>query len=156
VKDIMTPRTVIAAMAEATSVKEAVDYVSERVFSRIPVYAEHIDEITGFVLRDDILMQMNQGQGDQPVGSFKRNILAVPEVISVSQLLDRLLRAREQIAVVIDEHGGTCGLVTLEDLMETLIGAEIMDEFDKTEDMRALARKLWRERARALGIDDKV
>ncbi len=72
--------------------------------------------------------------------------------MSLSILLDRLLKDRHHIAIVVDEYGGTTGLVTLEDLFETLMGTEIIDESDEIEDMRDLARKLWRERAQALGI----
>ena len=87
---------------------------------------------------------------------MKREILVVPESISLIALLERFLKDRHHIAVVVDEHGGTDGLVTLEDLIETLMGMEIMDETDDVEDMRALARKQWKERARAMGLDADI
>ncbi|MDX9896678.1 MAG: CBS domain-containing protein, partial [Desulfofustis sp.] len=121
-------------------------------FSRIPVYKETIDDITGFVLRDDVLLKNSQGQGGDTLASLKRPIHVVPNTMPLSLLFDALLEQRQHIAIVVNEYGGTEGLVTLEDLVETLIGAEITDELDKVEDMRALARRLWKERAAALGL----
>lgn len=83
---------------------------------------------------------------------LRRDVLVVPEMVSLSQLLEQLLKDRRHLAIVVDEYGGTRGLVTLEDVLETLIGAEIMDESDKVDDMRAWARKLWTDRAEALGL----
>jgi hypothetical protein len=83
---------------------------------------------------------------------LRRDILAVPDLISLATLFEHFLTDRQHIAVVVDEHGGTKGLVTLEDLIETLMGMEIVDETDNVEDMRALARKKWVERVKALGI----
>jgi CBS domain containing-hemolysin-like protein len=83
-------------------------------------------------------------------------MLTVPESVSLSMLLENLLKERHHIALVVDEYGGTEGLVTLEDLVETLMGIEIMDESDTEQDMRAVARRLWQERARKLGVETEV
>ncbi|MBE0566474.1 MAG: DUF21 domain-containing protein [Krumholzibacteria bacterium] len=153
VTDIMTPRTVVCALPESTTVAAALKYVTQTPLSRLPVFRTDLDDITGFVLRDDVLLQMTQGKDDRPLSELKRDILALPDSSSLGLLLERLLQDRRHIAIVIDEYGGTRGLVTLEDVLETLIGIEIIDETDNVEDMRAVARKLWLDRAKALGIE---
>lgn len=153
---IMTPRTVVSALPEDLRVMEALKHITQTPFSRLPLYTIDIDHITGFVLRDDVLLKKAQERSDETLESLKREILAVPESVTLSMLLDRFLKDRQHIAIVVDEYGGTRGLVTLEDVVETLIGIEIMDERDNVEDMRALARKLWIERAKALGIEADI
>ncbi len=153
IADIMTPRTVVEALPEAMSIGEALKRVTAAPFSRLPLYRGGIDEISGFVLKDDVLIASTRGSASGDLTSLKREILAVPESVSLPLLFERLLQARQQIAVVVDEHGGTAGLVTLEDLVETLMGMEIVDETDNVADMRLLARRQWIKRARELGID---
>ncbi|MFN2369803.1 MAG: CNNM domain-containing protein [Candidatus Krumholzibacteriia bacterium] len=153
VTDIMTPRTVVSALPEQMTVADALEYVTQHPLSRLPVYRTGLDDITGFVLRDDVLLLMAQDRGGAPLASLKREIPAIPDSVSLGLLLERLLKERQHIAIVIDEYGGTRGLVTLEDVFETLIGIEIVDETDDAEDMRAVARKLWLDRARAMGIE---
>ncbi|MBM3319915.1 MAG: HlyC/CorC family transporter [Candidatus Eisenbacteria bacterium] len=154
--DIMTPRTVISAIPETAKVSEALELVAGSPFSRLLLYRNNLDEVTGFALKQDILMQKAAGRDEERLSSLKRNILAVPGSMSLSTLLDNFLEHRQHIAIVIDEHGGTRGLVTFEDLVETLMGLEITDETDSVVDMRALARKQWLERAKALGIDEEI
>jgi CBS domain containing-hemolysin-like protein len=154
-RDIMTPRTVISALPEEATIVEALEYVTNKPFSRLPLYRSGIDEITGFVLRDDILVCQTSGRDQEILKTLKREILVAPETATLSMLLEKLIKGRQHIAMVVDEYGGTKGLVTLEDLIETLLGVEIMDEMDNVEDMRVLARKLWAERANALGIDSE-
>jgi len=156
ISDVMTPRTVIAAFPEEMSIMEALKLVTQTPFSRLPIYGRDIDDITGFVLKDDVLVFNTQGQGHKKLKSLRRDILAVPESISLPVLFEYLLKDRQHIAIIVDEHGGTEGLVTLEDLIETLMGMEIMDETDNVENMRALARKKWVERAMALGIKSEI
>ncbi|WP_339135741.1 MAG: hemolysin family protein [Candidatus Electrothrix sp. GW3-4] len=156
VNDIMTPRAVISALPEDMKIIDSMKQVTQTPFSRLPLYAMHIDDITGFVLKEDILINAAQKQSDKKLTALKREILFVPESISLVVLLERFLKERQHIAIVVDEHGGTDGLVTLEDLIETLMGMEIMDETDDVEDMRSLARKQWKERAKALGIDADI
>ncbi|MBN1364371.1 MAG: HlyC/CorC family transporter [Syntrophaceae bacterium] len=156
VTDIMTPRTVIAALAEDKSVAEVSEYVAGIPFSRIPIYQKDIDDITGFVLKDDVLLRDSQERGDEALKTLKRKIMIVPESVVLTGLLEIFLKERQHLAIVVDEYGGTAGLVTLEDLIETLMGLEIVDEMDTVVDMRALARKKWEERARALGIEINV
>ena len=185
--DIMTPRTVIFALPAQMKLTEAWPVISRKPFSRIPVYTQSVDNITGFVLKDDVLIRSTQDCANfriqnqnkaQPIenlleapandfpndnsvwptadtlDALKREILTVPESISVTSLFEHSLKNRHHIAVVINEHGGTQGLVTLEDLIESIIGMEIVDETDDVEDMRILARKQWVRRAGKMGIKD--
>ena len=156
ITDIMTPRTVISAFSENMPIMDALKHVISAPFSRLPIYRSGIDDITGFVLKGDVLVLNAQGRGSKKLKSLRRDILAVPDLISLSTLFEHFLTDRQHIAIVVDEHGGTEGLVTLEDLMETLMGMEIVDETDNVEDMRALARKKWVERAKALGISSEI
>jgi len=156
VDDIMTPRTVISALPEDMKIIDSLKQVTQTPFSRLPLYTTHIDDITGFVLKEDVLINAAQKQGDKKLNTLKREILAVPDSVSLTLLLEQLLKDRQHIAIVINEHGGTDGLVTLEDLIETLMGMEIMDETDAVEDLRALAREQWKARAKAMGLDADI
>jgi len=153
VADIMTPRVVISALAEDMKIIDSLKQVTHTPFSRLPLYRTHTDDITGFVLKDDVLTFATQKRGDEKLKALKREILAVPESVSLTALLERFLQERQHIAIVVNEYGGTDGLVTLEDLIETLMGMEIMDETDAVEDMRALARKQWVKRAKDMGLE---
>lgn len=153
VADIMTPRIVISALAEDLKVIDVLKIITQTPFSRLPVYRKNIDDITGFVLKDDVLILTAQKRGDEKLKGLKRKILTVPDSVSLADLLERFLKERQHIAIVVNEYGGTDGLVTLEDLIETLMGMEIMDETDDVEDMRTLARKQWVERVKAMGLE---
>lgn len=149
-EDVMTPRTVIKAFPEDTSVDEALN--PNPVFSRLPIYETNIDKITGFVLKDDVLLAKAQDKHELPLHSLKRSINSVPGNTSLPELLELLLDQRKHMVIVYDEFGGTKGLVTLEDVVETLLGEEIVDELDMTDDMQKLARQKWEKRAEAIGI----
>jgi len=151
--DIMTPRTVISALAEDMTIQESLKQIIQTPFSRLPLYRYHIDDTTGFVLKDDVLIFVAQKRGNEKLKMLKRDILAVPSSISLTTLFERFLKERQHIAVIVNEHGGIDGLVTLEDLMETLMGMEIVDETDNVVDMRSLARKQWMARAKAMGLE---
>ena len=155
VMDVMTPSTVVSALSEDMTVSEASEYIVQKPFSRLPIYKTGIDDITGFVLRSDVLLSKASGRHQEMLKSLRRDISVVPETTSLPMLLERLLKDRQHIAHVIDERGETGGVVTLEDLVETLLGVEIVDEMDNVENMRELARKLWAERAKMLGIEEK-
>ncbi|HDQ05044.1 MAG TPA: HlyC/CorC family transporter [Deltaproteobacteria bacterium] len=151
--DIMTPRSVISAIPQNLSINEAAEKAIHSSFSRLPIYGNDLDEITGFVLKDDIVLRNVEGQGEAHLESLKRKIFCVSEEMSLSDLLEFFLDNRQHIALVVDEYGGTQGLVTLEDVVETLLGMEIIDEMDKVVDMRVLARQQWEKRAKSLGIE---
>jgi len=151
--DVMTPRTVVFALPEDARLSEVLGAVNERRFSRIPLYREDLDQITGFALRDEILGGNTGSEETQPLRSIARPIPEVLDSSPLPALLETFIESHNHIAIVVDEFGGTKGLITLEDLLETLVGKEIMDETDDVRDMRAYARRVWRKRARELGID---
>ena len=152
-KDIMTPRTVIVALQQDITVSDALMEHPHNVFSRLPIYDKDLDGITGFVLKDDLLLAKAKDKHDMPVKSLQREIMTVSDALPLSQLLEKLLDERQHIALVVDNYGGTRGLVSLEDVVETLLGMEIVDEMDKVADMQTLARQQWERRARGLGIN---
>jgi CBS domain containing-hemolysin-like protein len=152
-RDVMTPRTVVMAFPESLTVTDMLSGGQPIRHSRLPVFRGDIDHVTGFVLKDDILMAEAQGSGDRPLVSLKRRIVAVSAAMPLPALLEFLLRERHHIALVVDEYGGTSGLVTLEDILETLLGAEIVDESDSVEDLQLLARRLGEERSVSPGLD---
>ena len=152
-KDVMTPRTVVMALQENHSVAEALKANSNTPFSRIPLFTEDLDDCCSFILKDDMLLSNARGQGDVKLKTLKRPILTIPNETSLSNLLEFFLTERQHLTLVVGEYGGTVGLVTLEDVVETLLGMEIVDEMDKVEDMQNLARKQWEKRAKRLGLD---
>lgn len=155
-EDIMTPRTVIVALPASMTVVEAYELRVQIPFSRLPLYGRDKDDIQGFVLYEDILLAHLQDQDKQPLSTLKRELLSVAVTSPLTNLMDALMKRRQHIAVVVGEFGETRGLVTLEDLIETLLGEEIMDEGDTVADMQAMARQLWKKRmkARALAAGD--
>lgn len=155
VKDIMTPRVVVVSFHENTMVQDVFEKYDELRFSRLPVYDEKEDNITGYVLKNDLLIKLAQDQHEVSLKELKRDILILPETISLQNLFEQLLENQEHIAVAVDEYGGFSGIVTMEDVVETLLGMEIVDEVDAIEDMQKQARKNWRRRARKLGIVEK-
>ncbi len=149
-RDVMTPRTVMIAFQNTTPVGEVTD--AHLRFSRFPVYEDNRDHVTGYALRSDILRAVAEDRPETPIGEIQRDVLTVPESLPLPRLFERLLERQEHIAVVVDEYGGTAGLATMEDVVETLLGMEIVDEADTVHDMQVLARERWEERARALGL----
>ncbi len=152
VKDIMTPRIVVVKFQENRTIKEVLNSMDTIQFSRLPVFGKDDDEVQGYVLKSELLLKLAEGEGDTLLKDVKREILVVPELISLKTLFDRFLEKQEHIAVVVDEYGGFAGVVTMEDVVETLLGMEIVDEIDTIEDMQNLARQNWKERAKRLGI----
>ncbi|MDJ0786475.1 MAG: hemolysin family protein [Myxococcota bacterium] len=149
-EDVMTPRTVLVDFPETATVN---DVIEARVpFSRLPVWEKDRDHVTGFVLKDDVLERGAAGALDTPLRELQRDILAVDRRLPLPRLFDRLLARREHLALVIDGYGGTAGVVTMEDVIETLLGLEIVDEADEDTDMQQLARRRWQERAARLGL----
>ncbi|MFN7130771.1 MAG: CNNM domain-containing protein [Myxococcales bacterium] len=151
-KDIMTPRTVAVMLPEKLTVGEVVQTHGAGRFSRIPVFAGNRDEVTGFVLKTDLLLAASRDQFARPLSELRRPLAQIQQDAQLAHVLEKLLTTREQLALVVDEFGGTAGLLTLEDVVETLIGEEIVDETDKERDLRALAREQWTRRARERGL----
>jgi CBS domain containing-hemolysin-like protein len=155
VKDVMTPRVVVFSVPQTLRVDDFITEYDDCQFSRIPVYGENIEDITGIVLKDELLLAHAKGENDRLLSSYSRETIALLDTASLAHALDEMLKERSQIALAVDEYGGMEGLVTLEDLLETLLGLEIVDESDDTVDMRSLARRLWSHRAQQMGINVK-
>ncbi len=156
VKDVMTPRSVMKIASEDNSIQEYFDANPTMRFSRIPVYSEKVDDITGLVLKDTILEELVRGNGDTHLSEIRRDILITERNTPIPQLFDILIAKREHIALVVDEFGSVSGLVTIEDVIETLLGLEIMDESDNVADLQQLARKNWEIRAERTGSVEKT
>jgi len=152
VKDVMTPRSVLEIADESQTIQSFYSEHKNLRFSRIPVFAENIDEITGYFLKDNLLEAMIDGKGSENLASIKRNIIVTDRNLSIPNLFDKLIKEKEHIALVVDEYGSVSGLVSQEDVIETLLGLEIMDESDSVADLQALARKSWENRAKRMGI----
>ncbi|MBL8182121.1 MAG: HlyC/CorC family transporter, partial [Blastocatellia bacterium] len=125
--EIMTPRTEIVAVSAGTSIKDARDIIIEEKVSRLPIYRENIDSIEGILYVRDLLSALATGRKEDPVESIMRDAFFVPETKTADELLKSMQREHVQLAIVIDEYGGVAGLVTVEDLIEEIVG-EIEDE----------------------------
>lgn len=152
VKDVMTPRAVMKIASEKTTIGEFFKANPKMNFSRIPVHGDKIDSIDGFVLKDNILEEMVNDKGDIPLSEIKREILVTERDTPIPSLFDTLVKKREHVVLVVDEYGSVSGLVTMEDVIETLLGLEIMDESDSVADLQELARKNWETRAQKAGV----
>lgn len=146
VADIMTPRSVITALDASLTVDEVAQKFRPIRFSRIPVYEESLDNIIGLTHRYKILEALSQDQHTTLIRDIVLPISNVSERMSVAQALDFFVKAKDHLALVLDEYGVVTGLVTLEDTVETLLGVEIVDEFDNIEDMRKYALEQWQLR----------
>ncbi|MEZ4988373.1 MAG: CNNM domain-containing protein [Saprospiraceae bacterium] len=149
---IMTPRTVVKAAKQELTVQQFYDQNTQLPFSRIPIFDGSKDHITGYVLKDVILDCLVKNNGSELLKNISRPITVVKEEQTIQDVFNHFLNSREQIALVVDDFGGMAGIVTFEDVIETLLGLEIVDELDSTEDMQTLARQNWEKRAKAMGI----
>lgn len=152
VEDIMTPRSVIVAFDEKDTVAQIFADRPKLSFSRVPIYDEQLDKISGFVLKTDLLLAKANNQISQQLTKHAREISFVFNKMKLFDLLDMMLKNRIHIAVVVGEYGEVKGLVTLEDVLETLLGLEIVDEIDRVEDMQELAKQLMNKRAQRIGM----
>lgn len=152
VKDIMTPRAVVKIASSTTSIQSFFEENPKLRFSRIPIYNEKVDNITGFVLKDNVYEEIINKNGDQPLSEIRRDIIITRRSTPIPKLFDTFIAKREHIALVVDEYGSVSGLVTMEDVIETLLGLEIMDESDNIADLQVLARKNWENRAKQAGV----
>ena len=146
--EILTPRSVVHMMQQDISVTDALNEPNTQSFTRIPVYQDDLDDITGKVIRSDLFEAERAGHGAEPIKNFAKPIMRVSEKLPVQKLLDMFIQQRLHLFLVEDEFGQTEGVVTLEDAIETLLGREILDERDTVADMQALARNKYRERLR--------
>lgn len=152
VEDIMTPRSVMLAFEEHKTVADLLVDRPKLTFSRLPIYDGDLDNITGFVLKTDMLLAKFNHAAHKPLTQFKRDITFVFSKMKLFDLLELMLKNRIHIAITVGEYGEVKGLVTLEDVFETLLGLEIVDEIDRVEDMQALARQMMDRRVERLGM----
>lgn len=150
-KHIMTPRTVIQAAPEEQTIHEFYNNTTNLRFSRIPVYHTSLDHISGYVLKDEVMHHIIKGEGEKMLSEIKRPIEVFIQSIPIPKLFSRLMEEKEHIALIVDEYGGTSGILTMEDIIETLLGLEITDEFDDIEDLRKWAKEKWQKRAKNMG-----
>ncbi|WP_034918113.1 CNNM domain-containing protein [Gillisia sp. CAL575] len=151
-KDVMTPFSVATIEDESTSIEEFHRAHKNLKFSRIPVYKDKPNNITGFVLKDDILEEMIDEKGLEPLSLLKRDVFITNPNTPIPELFEIFIKRKAHISIVSDQFGNTLGLVTMEDIIETLLGLEIMDESDQFEDMQLMARQNWEKRAKKLGL----
>lgn len=144
--EVMTPRVVAATASEKMTLKAYYDSDAYDHFSRIPVYADSQEFITGYVLRDDALEELTEDHFQKTLGEIKRSLLYFNEDANVGDIFDRMLQEKSQIGAVIDEYGCFQGILTLEDVIETIFGFEIIDEMDVVTDMQQYARERWQQR----------
>lgn len=150
--DVLTPRTVLFTLPDQLTVRAFFENHSSVRFSRIPVYGDDHDDVNGFVLRADIVTAYAQGEHDRVLADYRRDLPALLESISLSRAFNLLMKLESHIAMVVDEYGDLQGILTLEDIFETLLGLEIIDEGDAAVDMRELARQRWERRSREMGF----
>jgi CBS domain containing-hemolysin-like protein len=140
-RQVMTPRSVMVALDHRVAVDQARQESGVLTHSRIPVYDGTPDSVIGIVHRRDILTAVADGKGETSVGQLMQAVHFVPDSITLDRALRLFLERREHLMVVVDEHGGVAGIVTLEDVLEEILGREIVDEFDETADLREAARR---------------
>ena len=150
VSDIMTPRSVVFAINGDDTIGDVFKEHKSIEFSRIPVFKENTDHVIGITLRYKLMEAYSQDLDQLKIETFVKPLHSVPETITVAACLDQFIKRKEHIFLVVDEYGSLEGLVTLEDVVETLLGVEIVDEFDSVEDLRKYARDLWQNRKSAL------
>lgn len=154
-KDAMTPRVVAAIAPESMTIKK---FYKDRRFlhhSRIPVYADNDEYITGYVLRMDALQLMAEDKFDCRLSEIRRDVSSFPEETTIDRIWDEMLRSKEQMAIIINEYGSFQGLLTMEDIIETVLGNEIVDERDVVVDMQQLALDKWKKLESDAGSDSK-
>lgn len=152
VRHAATPRTVVFALPESCTIAEFMENHADKPFSRIPIYRDNLDDLDGFVLRVELLQALAQGHGEDQLSKYRRPIHAVPRTQTLSTLFNDMIAQRIHIAATLDEFGAFSGIITLEDVIETLLGTEIVDEVDHHDDMQQMARELWKKRAEKMGL----
>ena len=152
VSHIMTPRTVLYRLSADLPLVDYLRLPTPPPFTRLPLFEGEVDNIIGYVHQQDLLLAAARGRAPSPLRHWLRPLFVVPATASLSSLFDSLLAQREPLALVVNEYGEVQGLVTMEDLVETMLGLEIVEQDDMAEDMQALARQLWRKRIQEHGI----
>ncbi|WP_026376509.1 CNNM domain-containing protein [Aestuariibacter salexigens] len=151
IRDAMTHRTVVFSIPQDMTVETFFHKHSKVEFSRIPVYeGSETEHINGFVLKSDLLLAQARGNGHKPVSEYIKSMATLLNSMPLSSTFDYFLQRREHMLMVVDEYGGLEGILTLEDLLESLLGVDIVDETDRSTSMKKLAKFMWRKRERQL------
>jgi CBS domain containing-hemolysin-like protein len=156
VSEIMTPRVVVAVAEENLLLSDFLRNKDFLKFSRIPVYSENPENITGYVFRQMVFEKLAEDQHHLTLKDIKREIVIVPDTRVLFSVWETLLEKKEHIALIIDEYGGMDGIVTMEDIIETLLGLEIIDEKDIVTDMQKYARDRWKTRQAKYNFIDQI
>lgn len=156
VTEIMTPRVVVAVADEKLSLADFLKNKDYLKYSRIPIFSENDENITGYVFRQTVFEKLAEDQHDLKLRDIKREIVIVPDTIVLFVLWEKLLEKKEHIALIVDEYGGLDGIVTMEDIIETLLGLEIIDEKDTITDMQKFARERWKARQTKYNLLDNL
>ncbi len=153
VKDAMTPRTVIVSLSQQLTVEGFFHKYDKIAFTRIPIYQGDREEITGFVFRSDLLLAKARGNGDSLLANYRRDLPAMLSTMPLTHALNEMLKQRIHLLLAVNEYGGVEGVITLEDVLETMLGFEIVDEKDRTVDMQKEAKKRWKRRGGDASFD---
>jgi len=156
VSEVMTPKVVMVVADESLLLDDFLKSKDYLRFSRIPVYSGNDENITGYVLRQTVLEKLAIDEHQLKLSDIKRNIVSVPNTNLLFKVWEKLLDSKEHIALIFDEYGGVDGIVTMEDIIETLLGLEIMDEKDTIVDMQKYARDRWKSRQAKYDFIDKL
>ncbi len=156
VTEIMTPRVVVAVADENLTLNDFLKNKDYLKFSRIPIYSGNDENITGYVFRQKIFENLAENNNHLKLKEIKREIVIVPDTMVLFSLWEKLLEKKEHIALIVDEYGGLDGIVTMEDIIETLLGLEIVDEKDTITDMQKFARDRWETRQVKYNLIDKL
>ncbi len=144
VRDVLTPRVVVFRLREDALLRDVAGEIGNWNFSRVPLYHEdEPDFLSAYVTQRDIYRELIKGAGDKTVKEISRPLKTVPELMRADKLLLQMFEEREHICAVVDEHGGLAGIITLEDIIEEIVGREIVDEYDAVSDLRTFAKILW-------------
>jgi CBS domain containing-hemolysin-like protein len=143
---VMTPFSVAKIANQDRTIEAFLEKNPNLPFSRVPVYEKNPNHITGFVLKDEILEAVINGKGKADLSSIRKEIPILNKSKSIADLFEILVDKKSHIAMIADDFGNTVGLVTVEDILETLLGMEIMDESDTVEDMQIFAKEEWKRR----------
>jgi CBS domain containing-hemolysin-like protein len=155
IKEIMTPSTVMFYESQDLRVGEFYHKHNKKRFSRIPVYDKNKDNIVGFVIRNDILLAQARGNSDICLSNYVRDMPTLLDNMFLLHAMKEMLIGNTHISLIVNEYGTIRGLLTLEDILETLIGQEIIDEGDKDIDMQKLAKRLWRAKGKKHSVESK-
>ncbi len=155
-RDIMTPFVVVASVEKSTTLPEFYANGALSSFSRIPVYDSRRENVVGYVRRSTVLEMLAQDKADGSVADIMRPVLYFSETDTVSDIWEKMLREKEHISVIRDEYGCMRGIVTMEDVIESMLGVEIVDECDTTEDLQAFARRKFSPRVKTASVTKRA